>query len=171
MTKPRKTRPEPGRPTSERLRQSRGDFEIAESRGSSGTMTMRDCPLERIWGRNQLRPEEYQAAIKFRHHWFHSGMAGQISSLNLDGVFARDFSTMGFMAKTEQQAFHRQKFREACDKMGQRPSTAVINVVCEEKHLEGVGKKFGYNNEPQARACALTLVQDGLYRLAKLWGM
>lgn len=166
-----KAKIEPGRPTTERLRHAENQFEVAETRGSAGTMTMRDCPLERVWGRKQITDQEYQAGIKFRHHWFHAGMAGQISSLDLNRVFARDLSSMGHMAKTERQAFHRQKYREACDEMGQRQSSAVEDCVCAEIEFEKIGRKFGFNNDPQARACAVTLIRDGLYRLAILWGI
>ena len=150
---------------------ARGAFEIAETRGSAGTMTMRDSPFERAWGKKQITDQEYQAGIKFRHHWYHGGMAPKISSLNLDGVFARDLSMLGGMAKTEAQAFHRQKYREACEEMGQRACRAVEDAVCVEIEFEIIGRKFGYKNDPQARTCAVTLMQDGLYRLARLWGL
>jgi hypothetical protein len=162
---------EVGRPTPERLRHAGNAYEVAESRGSAGTMTMRDCPLERAFGRGQLEEREYQAGIKFRHHWFHAGMAGQITSLDMDRVFARDLSSMGHMPKSEKQLFHRQRYREACDEMGQRQSQAVEDCVCAEIEFEKIGRKFGFNNDPQARACAVTLIRDGLYRLAKIWGL
>lgn len=169
MKQPQRT--EPGRPTDERLAKAAGYFETADSRGSAGTMTMRDCPLERALSRGQITRQEYEAAIKFRHHWFHAGMAGQVSSLDLDRIFARDFSTMGHMAKTEQQAFHRQKFREAMDEMGEKNALAVEYAVCAEIEFDQIGRKFGYKNDPQARAAALAHMQSGLYRLTKLWGL
>jgi len=90
-----------GRPTPERLRHAGRDYEVADGRGSAGTMTMRDVPIERALKRGQIGGKEYQAGLKFRHHWWHGGMAGQIKSLDLNQVFARDLAGMGHMAKTE----------------------------------------------------------------------
>jgi hypothetical protein len=160
-----------GRPTPERLRHAQSDYEIADGRGGAGTITMRDCPLDRVKKRGQIGPKEYDAALKFRHHWWHGGMAGQVKSLDLNQVFARDLSCMGHMAKTEAQAFHRQKYREACEMLGFRPGYIVLAVVCEEIEFELAGRKLGFENDPQARAAAVTLLQDGLYRLANLWGI
>jgi hypothetical protein len=160
-----------GRPTPERLRHAGTDFEVADGRGSAGTVTMRDCPLERAKKRNQITDKEYQAALKFRHHWWHGGMAGQVKSLDLNQVFARDLAGMGHMAKTEAQAFHRQKYREACELLGFRPGFIVLATVCDEVEFEIAGRKLGFENDPQARAAAVTLLQDGLYRLANLWGI
>lgn len=171
MKKDNRMRLEPGRPTNERLRHAGEGFEISETRGGAGVMTMRDCPLERAYNRGQIQEREYQAGVKFRHHWFHAGMAGHIGSIDFDRIFARDLSSMGHMAKTEAQAFHRQKYREACNEMGPRPAKAVEYLVGAEFEFEKVGRMFGYNNDPQARAVAMTLLQDGLYRLAHLWGM
>jgi hypothetical protein len=83
------------------------------ARGHSGQITMRDSPLERALARNALTPEQYSAGQKYRHHWYHAGLADRLESIDLNRVFAIDVGAYSGMAKTENQLFHRQRYREA----------------------------------------------------------
>jgi glucose/arabinose dehydrogenase len=89
-------------PTRERLRRAGADFE----RGDTGQITMRDSPLERAFARNALTPEQYSAGQKYRHHWYHDGLADRLESIDLNRVFAIDLGAYSGMAKTESQLFH-----------------------------------------------------------------
>src|SRR5688572_3114845 len=71
-------------PTPERMRRAGRDFE----RGHTGQITMRDSPLERSFARGVINQEQYSAAQKYRHHWYHAGLSGALASLALDRVFA-----------------------------------------------------------------------------------
>src|SRR5215475_10256728 len=73
-------------PTRERLRRAGPDFE----RGDTGQITMRDSPLERAFARNALTPEQYSAGQKYRHHWYHAGLADRLESIDLNRIFAID---------------------------------------------------------------------------------
>ena len=73
-------------PTPERLRRAGADVE----RGDSGQITMRDSPLERAFARNALTAEQYSAGQKYRHHWYHAGLAGRVGSPDLNRVLAVD---------------------------------------------------------------------------------
>jgi hypothetical protein len=101
-------------PTPERMRRAGGDFE----RGHTGQITMRDSPLERSFARGVITHEQYSAAQKYRHHWYHAGLSGALASPALDRVFAADFGDFSTMARTEQQVFHRQRYREAVQSVG-----------------------------------------------------
>src|SRR5262245_39378174 len=96
-------------PTRERLRRAGPDV----ARGHTGQITMRDSPLERAFARNALTPEQYSAGQKYRHHWYHAGLADRLESIDLNRVFAIDLGAYAGMAKTESQLFHRQRYREA----------------------------------------------------------
>jgi hypothetical protein len=73
-------------PTPERLRRADADIE----RGHSGQITMRDSPLERAFARSAITAEQYSAGQKYRHHWYHAGLAGYLQSVDLDRVLAID---------------------------------------------------------------------------------
>jgi len=96
-------------PTPERLRRAGPDV----ARGHTGQITMRDSPLERAFARNALTPEQYSAGQKYRHHWYHAGLADRLESIDLNRIVAIDLGAYAGMAKTESQLFHRQRYREA----------------------------------------------------------
>lgn len=153
--------------TKHRLKHANGDVET----GDTGAVTMRDCPLERALRKELIDKQAYNAGAKFRHHWYHSGIAPMIGSLDLNRVFARDVFAFGPMPKTEAQLFHRQRYREACKTVGLRIELVLSDAICREIPLEDIGYKLGFNNEPQSRAAATALFQCGLDQLASLWGI
>ena len=71
-------------PTPERLRRAGPDV----ARGHTGQITMRDSPLERALARNALTPEQYSAGQKYRHHWYHAGLADRLESIDLNRISA-----------------------------------------------------------------------------------
>ena len=155
------------RPTVERLRQSGDDFE----RGHTGQLTMRDSPLERALRRQVITPQQHSAGIKYRHHWYHAGLAGNVGAIDLDRVFARDVGNYSGMAKTEAQVFHRQRYREAVTAIGLKGSYVVEWAICREEPLERVGQGLGWNNRTQAIAAATETLRTSLDTLCLLWGV
>jgi hypothetical protein len=154
-------------PTPERLRRAGRDIE----RGDSGQITMRDSPLERAFARNAISAEQYSAGQKYRHHWYHAGLAGQLGSLDLNRVLAVDLGGYAGMAKTENQLFHRQRYRESVQAAGKIGSHVLEWAVCREIPLEQVGQALGWSNRAQARAAALERMKAALETLCKLWGI
>ena len=117
-------------PTPERLRRAGPDV----ARGHTGQITMRDSPLERALARNALTPEQYSAGQKYRHHWYHAGLASQLGSLDLNRVLAVDIGGYAGMPKTENQLFQRQRYREAAQAAGKIGSYVLEWAVCRESH-------------------------------------
>lgn len=154
-------------PTAERLRRAGADFE----RGDTGQITMRDSPLERALARNVFTPEQYSAAQKYRHHWYHAGLAGPLGSIDLDRIFAPDPGSYSGMARTESQLFHRQRYREAVQAVGKLGSHVLDWAVCREAPLEQVGYTLGWSSRPQAYAAAAERAKTALDELCKLWGI
>jgi hypothetical protein len=153
--------------TPERLRRAGADFE----RGHTGQITMRDSPLERAFARNALTPEQYSAGQKYRHHWYHAGLADRLESIDLNRIFATDLGGYSGMAKTEGQLFHRQRYREAAQAVGKIGSHVLEWAVCREMALEQVGQTLGWNSRPQAYAAAVERMKTALDELCKLWGI
>jgi hypothetical protein len=154
-------------PTPERLRRAGRDFE----RGDTGQITMRDSPLERALARNALTPEQYSAGQKYRHHWYHAGLADRLESIDLNRIFAIDLGGYSGMAKTESQLFHRQRYREAAQAVGKIGSHVLEWAVCREIALEQVGQTLGWSSRPQAYAAAVERLKTALDELCKLWGI
>jgi hypothetical protein len=155
------------RPTAERIRRAGSDFE----RGHTGQITMRDSPLERALARNVITQEQYLAGQKYRHHWYHAGLAGPVGSLNLDRIFATDLGGFSGMAKTESQVFHRQRYREAGQAVGKIGSHVLDWTACREAPLDQVGYTLGWSTRPQAYAAAAERMKTALDVLCKLWGI
>ncbi|HKN09051.1 MAG TPA: hypothetical protein VJ376_06170 [Pseudomonadota bacterium] len=100
---------ERARPTAQRIRHAGADF----TRGDSGQITMRDSPLERAFARDVITPAQYAAGQKYRHHWYCAGLCDPLGSIDLNRIFATDLGSFSGMARTENQVFHRQRYREA----------------------------------------------------------
>jgi hypothetical protein len=162
-----------GLPTKERLKHAEGRYEVGGGkRGEAKVHRMRDNPLDTALAKGQISGEEYRAGEKFRHHWYHGGLLGSVSSLDPNQIFARNVATMGHMAKTERQEFHRQAFQRAYEHLSNQEARVVYAVCCEERWFDEIGvKDLGYNNRPQARTASVVWLKAGLYRLAKLWGL
>jgi uncharacterized protein DUF6456 len=154
-------------PTGERLRRAGEDFD----RGQTGQVTLRDSPLERARRRDVITSQQFNAGVKFRHHWYHAGLAENIGSIDLNRIFARDLTGYSGMAKTEAQVFHRQRYREACRMLGLKREYVLSWAICREEPLEKIGAALGWNNRSQAIAAATELLRDGLDALALLWGV
>jgi hypothetical protein len=154
-------------PTFERLRHAGGDVE----RGSTGQLTLCDSPLERANRRGVITSQQYNAGMKFRHHWYHAGLSDHIAALDLNRIFARDATAYSSMARSEAQVFHRQRYREACRTLGLKREYVLSWAICREQPLERIGTALGWNSRPQAIAAATELLRDGLDALALLWGV
>jgi hypothetical protein len=156
-----------GRPTDQRVRQAGNDF----TRGDSGQITMRDSPLERALARKVVTPEQYAAGQKYRHHWYHAGLCDPLSSIDLGRVFAGDLGSFSGMARTENQVFHRERYREAAAVVGKIGSHVVEWAVCREIALDQVGYTLGWSSRAQAYAAAAERMKEALDQLCRLWGI
>ena len=154
-------------PTRERLRHAGGDFE----HGDTGQITMRDSPLERVFARKVITQRQFAAGQKYRHHWYHAGLAAALGSIDLDRVFATDLGGFSGMAKTDRQVFHRQRYREAVDAIGKIGSHVLDWTICRELPIDEVGYTLGWTSRPQAYAAAIERMKSALDDLCRIWGM
>jgi len=157
--------------TPERVAKANGAFTIGDDKQGGKTWTMMDSPLERLFAQSKLSKPEYDGLVKYRIHWFRAGLQPSLGSVDLNRVFASDPSNFSGMAKSENQVFHRQKWREACDLLGHRAGVIVDNVVCGETTIFDAGYAMGWKNRPQAEAAAIEMLREAGYRLARSWGL
>jgi hypothetical protein len=154
-------------PTRERLLRAGADV----FRQGDGVLRMRDSPIERAFARGVISGAQYNAALKYRHHWYRAGLSGPLASLDLERVFSNDASNYSGMAKTEAQVFHRQRYREAVQALGAIGAAVVEQCVCREESLEQAGIRLGWASKPQAIAAATERMKMALDQLAALWGL
>jgi hypothetical protein len=154
-------------PTPERMRRPGADFQ----RGDSGQITLADNPFDRALARGSITREQYTAGQKFRHHWYHAGLSGQLASLDVNRVCATDLGAFSGMARTEGQVFHRQRYREAVQAIGMIGSHVLDWVICREFAFEQVGYGLGWSSRPQAHAAAVERMKVALDELCKLWSI
>jgi hypothetical protein len=162
-------------PTEERLEMARDAFVVGgEDRGTK-IYFFADSPLQRLYARLRLRAgtretekltHEYTALMKYRHHWYHAGLEAPLPSVDLGRVFASDPSNMVGMAKSERQADHRKKYREAVEEIGQKPHILLENFVCYEWQLNVSCHTIGYSMFRARR-----MVRDTAGKLAHFWGI
>ncbi len=149
-------------PTLRRL--TKGDHDTA----STGAVRMRD-PLERLLRKEVIDVNHYSAGTKFRHHWYHSGFAPHVGSMDLNKVFS--VASAGPNA-VERQIFHRQQYKVACERVGLRTEKILADVICWEHELDMIGKaQLGISNRPQAESAVKALFVNGLDLLVDLWGL
>lgn len=177
-------------PTIERRRHAEGFYEIAGEDRASQKYTMQDSPLDRLWAREGIDQNRYIALNKYYHHWRHGGLSDAVGSMDLNRVFATDPTNFSGLSKSENQAFHRQQYRNAKTWLA-RPNQSfdipkelahlnnyehkmgivIDNIVICEWPLHIAGHSIGYESPYRARRAATEILRDAGYRLAKLWGI
>lgn len=156
-------------PTPERLAKADEHFVVGDDQRGGKVYTFQDDVLERARKRQVIDARQYAAICKFRHHWHHGGLEPTVGSVDLNRVFAPDLGSFSGMAKSERQAFHRQQYRIAVQKLGMRLSSVVEKIACMDRKVEDVGRELGWAHPLQARASASEMLITGGDILADLW--
>lgn len=174
MAKSKHRHAEPGRPTPERMAKAGSDYAIGDTtrRGSrDGVLTMRDSPLERAVAREAITPAQYSAGTKYRLHWYLGGLSDALQSVDPNRVFAVDAGNFSGMARTENQVFHRQRYRAAVEELGPVTHKFLEEVVCRDTNLEDMGYALGWKSKSQAISAATERLKMALDVLKDLWGI
>lgn len=162
-------------PTEERLEKAGGAFVLGGQDRGTKIYFFTDSPLQRLYARLKSRAgtreteelaREYTALMKYRHHWYHAGLEASLPSVDLNRVFSSDPSNMSGMAKSERQADHRIKWRDAVGLIGHKPSILLDNFCCYEWPLHVACATIGYSMFRARR-----MVRDTAGKLAKEWGI
>jgi hypothetical protein len=160
-----------GIPTASRLAMAGVDLLIGGDERTGRRYVMQDNPLDRALKRGVISGSQHSALEKFRHHWFHAGLSPSVGSIDFDRVFSSDPGNASGMAKSENQAFHRGKYREAVREIGAHASAIVERVVCQGHSFDEAGTKMGWASPYRARKGARELLSGAATKLASLWGI
>lgn len=156
--------------TPERLGKAQGFVDIVTPRNAPTITTMRDSPIERAFARRVITQAQYDAAVKFRLHWYRGGMAGSLSSIDMDRVFA-SVGSRDHAAHTTDSIHHRNQYWQAIQQMGQLEAMVIQLIVCKEVSFYEIGNKFGWASKPRGIEAVEKMVRDSLQTLAGLWGI
>ena len=152
--------------TPERLRRADGHVHV-----ENGVQYLRDDTLDRALNRKRITSRQYDAGKKYRHHWYHAGLAGNLRT-SWDGVFGSE-NMFGGMPRSEAEAFHRKQYRIGRAELEKRQCVDCIEqFVCYEIPLKTVGLNgTRWKTRLQAEAAILERIQIGLDILADCYGM
>lgn len=155
-------------PTEYRILQADGNYTLVGRAKSNRKWTFLDDPLGRALMRGLVEGQEYGALRRYATHWTAGGLSGALQSVDLDRVYAVDFSGGG-LAKTEAQQDHRDAYHAAKSAIGHRPSLVADHVACYGHSLTDVGHILGYQSAAHGRNAALELLREAGYRLVEFW--
>jgi hypothetical protein len=155
-------------PTPERVLKTQGEFVTGKGRK---TITVRDAPIERMLARDVITEKQYNGLTKYRIHWYHAGIAGNMGAINMDGVRSTNLGAFG-LGNTDRQVFHLQQYQRGVTALGLRRSSVVEAVVClESESLEAAGRRLSWGNKAQAIAAATEVLRGAADDLCDIWGL
>jgi hypothetical protein len=91
--------------------------------------------------------------------------------LDLARIFSSDHSSTFGIPRSENEAFHRQRFRDAVQAVGKIGSHVLDSAVCRELPLEQAGYALGWGNRMYATGAAAERLKIALDVLCQLWGI
>jgi hypothetical protein len=123
-------------------------------------------------GKKVLDGRQYDAGKKFYLHWYRAGLNERFAALNLSsGVFGGDAAPMG-MPASEAQAFHREAYRSAVQRLGIKLEALVVRIACRDQFPAQVGRELlGWSNDAQGRAAATEMLKLALDILIEHYGL
>lgn len=158
------------------IEEHRPDPRLIDERGPTPERAnkLRPSPINLAVADGRLTREQGIAAEKFYVHWYRAGLAENFGSADLNRVFGGEGGGAG-MARTEAQAFHRQRFRSALamvsDGAGALSAWVLERIVCHEDGFVETGSAFGHKRRENASKIALQFLRSALNILCKEWGV
>ena len=149
-------------PTTERV--SKGDL----VQGRENKIYRSTTILEQEFNRKAINETQFNAGTKFRDLWENAGLSPHFGSVDLNRVGGGE--TSYGMPINEHQATCRALYRSATAMLVKEYLCVVQDVILNEKPLVEVGRnRFGWKDERQARATALSFLWAGLNALHFHW--
>ncbi len=166
-----KPRADDGTGPTPKRRERAGKENIRETgRGRSNTRVyMLDDALSKARRLNYIDEGEYSALKKYSLHWLAGGLQGQLSSVDLNRIYAFNPGAMSGLAKTERQEYHRTVYWKAHDELGERPAFVADHIACYDTPIADLALFLGYKSKFRGRENVKELLSDAGYRLIRIW--
>lgn len=152
-------------PTSERLKQAAGAFEIGGDRGGKKVFRMLDAPIERLLLEHKLSDVQYESLRRLRVHYLLGNIAGNLQSGDLDRV-RQDQNNL---VSTERGLMHREAFHQGFDILTLLQKMCVNSVVLIETEMAVTGAGLGYSSPYRGRLAVLGYLHDAADRMIGVW--
>lgn len=130
-------------PTPERL--AKGAVEYGDD-GRGRRITRALAPLDLLLRRDRIKREQYEAGVKYRHHWYAGGQAGNLGSASLDRVLG------GGCGDGEIAQHHRTELYRARQALRAIEVATLDAAVCLEWTFKEIGLWLGADDHPIAIA-------------------
>jgi hypothetical protein len=156
-------------PTDQRLAQAAGYYRESGTTRRARRYVMLDDNLSRLLLRKQLSQEQYVALQRYALHWYAGGLAGSLSSFDLDRIRAMNPSGMGGLARNERELMHKKIYRDARLAIGEEPAYVADMVACHDYPLHAAGVVMGYASPHRGREKARELLALAGGRLDAFW--
>src|SRR4249920_2218368 len=118
-------------PTQERLaRAGKGGSRESGTGKTNRRVYMLDDQLSKSLARNYIDGEECSALKRYATHWLAGGLQGQLSSVDLNRIYAFNPAALSGLAKSERQHYHRTTYWQAKSDIGERPAYVADHIAC-----------------------------------------
>src|SRR5215472_13633475 len=156
-------------PTPERLTQAQGFFTQTGNARSNRRYQMQDDNLGRLVIRKTIDQNQYRALQRYALHWYAGGLAGTLSSFDLDRIRALNPAAMGGLARSERELDHKRLYQDAKMAIGHHPAYVADMVACHDYPLAAAGVVLGYASPYRGRLRAGELLAEAGDRLDRFW--
>jgi len=156
-------------PTVQRLSRAEGYFQQTGATRATRRYVMMDDNLSRLILRKQLSQEQYVALQRYALHWYAGGLAGALTTFDLDRIRAMNPTAMGGLARSERELTHKRIYRDARLAIGEEPAYVADMVACHDYPLHAAGVVMGYASPSRGREKARELLGLAGERLNAFW--
>ena len=155
-------------PTDERLARAAG-YVLTHGRGRQKRHTMMDDNLGRLVLKKILSQDQYVALQRYALHWYHAGLAGVLSSFDLNRVRTLSAGLVYGLVGSERTIMHKRWYYDARLAIGETQAYVADMVACHDYPLHAAGVVLGYASEHRGRDAARQLLAEAGSRLHQFW--
>jgi len=156
-------------PTPERFQRAEGNFTQTGATRSQRRYQMKDDNLGRLVIRKTITEQQFAALQRYAIHWYSAGLAGALSSFDLDRIRAMNPASMGGLARSERELTHKRIYHDARLAIGADVAYIADMVACHDYPLAAAAVVLGYASPYRGRTRAGELLAEAGNRLDEFW--
>ena len=156
-------------PTPERFQRAEGNFTQTGTTRSQRRYQMKDDNLGRLVIRKIITEQQFAALQRYAIHWYSAGLAGALSSFDLDRIRAMNPASMGGLARSERELTHKRIYHDARLAIGADVAYVADMVACHDYPLAAAAVVLGYASPYRGRTRAGELLAEAGNRLDAFW--
>jgi len=130
---------------------------------------MMDDNLGRLALQKLITEQQYKALQRYAVHWYAGGMAGALSSFDLDRIRAINPGVLGGLARNERELTHKRLYQDARLSIGAERARIADHVACYDGSLVSAGTLLGYASPFRGRQAAARILIEAADWLDRFW--